>query len=659
MCGLAGFLDPTPLSNDASGERIRAMTASLHRRGPDAEGHWLNDGIALGHRRLAIIELSEAGAQPMISQDGRFVIAFNGEIYNHLELRSIIEKSAAEPKWRGHSDTETLLACIAHWGIDETLQRAHGMFAIAVWDTQRKNLILARDRMGEKPLYWGFAGRALVFASELKALRKHPDFPRQVCREALAQYMRFGYIPSPRSIHPNIYKLEPGSILEVDSLSFSRPDRPLRPGEHLGPLRIRQYWSLNHTIESGLQAPILNEDDAAFELSETLENAIVQQMISDVPLGAFLSGGIDSSLIVALMQKRASQPIKTFTIGFDDSRFNEAPYAAAVARHLGTEHTEILVTDAEAREVIPSLPEFYDEPFGDSSQIPTHLVCRAARTRVTVALSGDGGDELFGGYNRYFWHRKVWRRFDWIPFPLRQALGRALSFPSVDAWNHSAELMGKAGVISISRPGDKVHKLASRFMHVRTIDDLYKSLVSEWEQPKALIPHFAGEPPSMLSDPLPGGMHPLARMMAQDIRSYLPDDILCKVDRAAMGVSLETRVPFLDPRVVALSARIPMRMKIQGNIGKLPLRNILYKHVPRELIERPKAGFGIPVGTWLRGPLRSWAEDLLTPAALANDELLNPAPIRKAWAEHLSGNRDWTPRLWMILMLQSWRQHEA
>lgn len=660
MCGLTGFIEADLRDPDDLRARIQPMTDSLRLRGPDGEGIWLGEGVALGHRRLSILDLSPAGAQPMLSDCARFVIAFNGEIYNHLDLRRDLEAAGAAPAWRGHSDTETLLAAVRHWGLDETLRRSAGMFVIALWDRKERRLALVRDRMGEKPLYWGWAGPTLVFGSELKALRQHPNFPRGLCREATAQYLRFGYVPAPRSIHPGIYKLEPGTILEIVGKPPSvRPDKPLRPGEKLGNLTIRRYWSLNETVDAGALAPFTDETEALSVLDTALNAAVARQMISDVPLGAFLSGGIDSSLIVAIMQKQSARPVQTFTVGFEDARFDESPHAAAVARHLGTDHTALVVTDAETRLVIPHLPDFYDEPFADSSQIPTHLICRAARKKVTVALSGDGGDELFGGYNRYFWGPEVWKRLQPIPKPVRHVLGAAIVAMPVAGWDRLGLLHQwlRPGSSGISGLGDKTHKLAVGFRDVTNIDDLYRSLITVWANPEALV-RGAIEPPSLLDDPLPAELDndPAARMMVQDMRSYLPDDILCKVDRAAMGISLETRVPFLDPDVIALSTRLPMHMKIRGTTGKWALRQIVDRHVPGELLERPKTGFGIPVGDWLRGPLRDWAEDLLTPEKLGADELLAPAPIRKAWSEHISGRRDWTQRLWTILMLQAWRE---
>jgi asparagine synthase (glutamine-hydrolysing) len=656
MCGLTGIFTPQVQATEGLHRLVQKMTATLVHRGPDAEGMWSEDGIALGHRRLSILDLSPAGAQPMQSVCGRFVIAFNGEIYNHLDLRRDLTAVGAAPDWWGHSDTETLLAAIAHWGLENTLRRSAGMFGIALWDRRQRQLSLARDRIGEKPLYWGWAGRALVFGSELKALRQHPDFPHDVCRQALAQYLRFAYVPAPRSVHPGVYKLEPGCILTVDGTPPpAAPNDPIRPGESLGSLSIQRYWSLSDVIEVGAQSQFATEADALATVEQALRGAVSRQMIADVPVGAFLSGGIDSSLIVALMQAQSSRPVRTFTVGFENPAFNEAPFAGTIARHLGTDHAELTVTETEAREIIPLLPEMYDEPFADSSQIPTHVVCKVARSNVTVALSGDAGDELFGGYNRYFWGPKIWKWLDWTPHPLRHCLGSVIAAVPVRAWDRIGTMTGGR----VTRLGDKACRLAARLGDVRTIDDLYRSLVSEWPG-EQMVTGLKGLCHTLLDDPLPAALADDAptRMMAQDMRTYLPDDILCKVDRAAMAVSLETRVPFLDADVLAAAARLPSQMKIRDGKGKWALRQILYQHVPRELVERPKFGFGIPLGDWLRGPLRGWAEDLLSEEKLRRDGLIDPAPVRQAWAEHLSGRRDWTQRLWIILMLMAWRSSQ-
>ena len=689
MCGFAGFLTGGALAADAARAQATAMADAIRHRGPDDGGVWLDApaGLALAHRRLAIVDLSAAGHQPMASASGRWVIAFNGEIYNHLSLRA--ELGSAAPAWRGHSDTETLLAAFEHWGVHDTLRRCVGMFALALWDKHARALYLARDRFGEKPLYYGWvagagaalrggddsgsgssgnggpagsdAGAVFAFGSELKALRALPGFGNAVCRQALAQYLRLQYVPAPRSIHQGLYKLEPGCVLTLQGAPPpAAPAQPLRPGQAHGSVEVARWWNPAAMVDAGAAQPLRSEQAAVQALHDALDEAVRLQSLADVPLGAFLSGGVDSSTIVALMQQQARAegrpPVQTFTIGFDEPAFDESPHARAVAQHLGTQHHEMRVTAADARALIPALPQMYDEPFADSSQIPTHLVCRAARQRVTVALSGDAGDELFGGYNRYFWGPSVWDKVAWLPYPARRALGAAVAALPLPAWD---ALGGPAGV---NRLGDKAHKMAARLGRVRSLDDLYRSLVSEWPDPAALVPGLAGaggEPPTLLDDALPCALagadaDARARMMWWDSQTYLPDDILCKVDRAAMACSLETRVPFLDHRVAELAWRLPMALKIRGGTGKWALRQLLYRHVPPALIERPKAGFGIPVGVWLRGPLREWAEDLLAEPRLRRQGWLDPAPVRAAWAEHLSGRRDWTSRLWGVLMFQAW-----
>jgi asparagine synthase (glutamine-hydrolysing) len=665
MCGLAGFLETTEIFPEEAHQRISQMSNALLHRGPDAGAVWVEGTVGLGHRRLSIIDLTEAGAQPMHSRCGRYVIAFNGEIYNHLDLRRDLEAQDLPVDWLGHSDTETLLAAIVHWGLEEALNRGAGMFALALWDRREKRLFLARDRMGEKPLYWGWAGTALVFSSELKSLKTHHGFAADICHEAVAQYLRFAYVPAPRSIYLGIYKLEPGCILEVSgSPPHCHPREPLRPGETYGSLSVRRYWSLKDVYEAGAHDPIGDREEAVSALEQTLSRAIKRQSLSDVPLGAFLSGGVDSSTIVALMQAHSTRRVKTFTVGFEDAAFDESSFAETVARHLGTDHHALRVTDSDALAVIPELPHMYDEPFADSSQIPTHLVCRAARDQVTVALSGDGADELFGGYNRYFWAPRIWDRLKSIPMPVRRLLGGGINAIPLASWDkiggfHNALRTGSSGIAHL---GDKAHRLGSVLNNLNDIDDLYHSLVSQWQDPASLVLTEDGrnrEISSLLNDPLPFGYpeDPAARMMYRDAMTYLPDDILCKVDRAAMSVSLETRVPFLDPEVITLAARIPVSMNIRGDLGKWTLRQVLNKYVPPDLIERPKTGFSMPIGTWLRGPLRDWAEELLSEERLSFDKIFDPRPIRLVWNEHLSGRKDWSARLWTILMFQAW--HEA
>ena len=616
------------------------MTDRLRHRGPDDEGVWIDpeSGIGLGHRRLAIVELSPAGHQPMHSACGRYVLAFNGEIYNHLDIRAELQAAGFALAWRGQSDTETLLAAIRAWGLPRTLERAAGMFALAVWDREKRVLQLSRDRFGEKPLYYGRAGGDFIFGSELKALRAYPAFQGSVNRDALALYLQFGAVPAPYSIYQGVCKLKPGCIVSVS---------------HDSTERIEEYWSAATAAKAGLRNPFVDEREALEDLESCLTRAVAIQSVADVPLGAFLSGGVDSSTIVALMQAQASRPVRTFTIGFDEQGFDESAYALAVAAHLGTEHHEMRVSPQDALNLIPYLPELYDEPFGDSSQIPTHLVCKSARAQVTVALSGDAGDELFGGYNRYLWGQRIWRHVGWVPFGVRRALGATVTSIPPGVWDGIAQKVRFTS--RLQRVGDKAHKLAHRLRTVKGGDDLYRSLVTEW--PTHASPVLGARAlPTVLDDSMlvAGIAEPEQRMMLLDAVSYLPDDILTKVDRAAMGVSLETRAPFLDHRLFEMAWRLPLDMKIRSGQSKWALRQILYKHVPRALIERPKAGFAIPIGDWLRGPLRGWAEDLIDPSRLEQQGYLDARVIRRLWAQHLSGQHDWTARLWYVLMFQAW-----
>ncbi|MFZ4801695.1 MAG: asparagine synthase (glutamine-hydrolyzing) [Chlorobium sp.] len=645
MCGLAGCIAgqvatsslPWPILLQQMGDAIR-------HRGPDDSGVWFDEHHRVGmvHRRLSVVDLSMAGHQPMRSFCGRYVIVFNGEIYNHLALRSKLGASGAAPVWRGHSDTETLLAGFVAWGVMVTLQRAVGMFAFALWDTVDRCMTLARDRFGEKPLYYGWTRDSFIFGSELKALRAYPGFDTSINRSALALYFQHCTVPAPYSIYENICKLQPGCLLT------------LRVQDVAGRLvSITPYWELTNAVRQGQENLIQNETEAISRLDAALRESVALQAVADVPLGAFLSGGVDSSLIVALMQAQSARPVQTFTVGFDESGFDESPYALAVARHLGTQHHEIRVTADDTRAVIPLLPSLYDEPFADSSQIPTYLVCQAARQNVTVALSGDAGDELFGGYNRYFWGKRIWSRLAWLPVGLRQVLGCSIQQLPTKEWDRLANLL--PGGYGIARLGDKAHKLAHRMKTVKCLDDLYRSLVTEWPEEAGVVKGAHRLTTLLDSTSLVQGVTEAEhRMMLWDTLTYLPDDILTKVDRAAMGVSLETRVPFLDHRVAELAWRLPLNMKIRGGEGKWALRQVLYKYVPRELIERPKAGFGIPVGQWLRGPLRDWAEALLDERRLEREGYLHPSPIREVWQQHLSGRHDWTVRLWTVLMFQAW-----
>lgn len=622
------------------------MTGPIAHRGPDGDGVWSDTeaGIALGHRRLAIVELSPLGHQPMASADGRWMLVFNGEIYNHFELRAELGAGGAAPEWRGHSDTETLAAAIAAWGLEKTLARAVGMFAIALWDRRDRVLHLVRDRFGEKPLYYGWVGGDFLFGSELKALHAHPGFANPVDRDALGAFAARTYVPAPRSIWRDVYKLEPGCILTVTpDAARVAPGAPPAEGRH-GGLTLTRYWSYRDVLAAGAADPIGTEADAIAALDGALGQAIAGQAMADVPVGAFLSGGIDSSTVVALYQRHASTPVRTYSIGFEEAGFDEAVYAKQVATHFGTVHHERYVTVAETRDVIPKLPSMYDEPFADSSQIPTHLVSRFAREEVTVALSGDGGDELFAGYNRHFAAPRMWERLSLLPRPLRAAAGASLSRLPAGMWN---ALPGRPPHF-----GAKIQKALRVAGHARRFDDVYSSFLDEWSFERSPVVGAGRQDPLDL-EPYPGAPDAV-RMMYCDATAYLPDDILVKVDRAAMAVSLETRVPFLDHRVAAVAARIPLSMKIKNGRGKHVLRELLYSHAPRALFERPKAGFAIPIGQWLRGPLRPWAEELLSPTRLAAEGYFDPAVVTARWRDHLSGRRDATPALWAVLMFQAW-----
>jgi asparagine synthase (glutamine-hydrolysing) len=605
-----------------------------------------SQGIGLGHRRLKVIDLSENGAQPMHSACNRYVLIFNGEIYNHQALRTELEECKLAPTWRGHSDTEILLAGFVAWGVIATLQRAVGMFSLALWDKTERRLTLGRDRFGEKPLYYGWLGRGscqtFVFGSELKALRAFPDFDNPINRDALALYFQFLTVPAPHSIFQDIFKLEPGHVLVLQNEGFNHRA-----------VKIEPYWQLTDVVDKGISSLIRDETEAIDLLESVLRKSIEQQSIADVPLGTFLSGGIDSSLITALMQDQSNRPIQTFTVGFDETAFDESPYALAVAQHIGTKHHELRVTSKDALNIIPDLPEFYDEPFADSSQIPTYFICQAARQNVTVALSGDAGDELFGGYNRYFWGSRIWSKLAWLPTVARRLLGKGISLFPVSTWDAINYIL--PSYYQATNFGDKAHKLAYRLERVENRDDLYRTLLMIWQEGNDLVKH-SNKLPTILDDGniVENISESEQRMMFWDSLLYLPDDILTKVDRAAMSVSLETRAPFLDHRIAEVAWRLPLHMKIRDGQGKWALRQVLYKYVPRDLIERPKAGFSIPVGEWLRGPLRDWAEDLLSQERLESEGYLNPALVRETWQQHLSQRYDRSHQLWSVLMFQAW-----
>ena len=661
MCGMTGVW--CSVQQDRLESITRTMTTTIQHRGPDDSGVWVDDsiGLGLGHRRLSILDLSLAGHQPMHSSYDHYVIVFNGEIYNHLDLRKQLSVDSRQRQWKGHSDTETLLACFEAWGIEQTLAKTVGMFALALWDKQKRKLYLARDRLGEKPLYYGWVDGAFIFASELKALKAYPGFNNAISRDALALYLQYNYVPTPHSIYENIYKLEPGCYISLTAAAVVTPlsVTPAVDGEYDG-LALHRWWSLGDTVQHGSKSSIHNEDDAIEGLDTRLRESIRLQSIADVPLGAFLSGGIDSSTIVALMQSEAVSPVKTFTIGFSESEHNEAIYAKEVARHLGTEHTELYFSSNDALDVISRLPDLYDEPFADSSQIPTFLVSQMAKQYVTVALSGDGGDELFGGYNRYFWGKKIWNKLSWMPWSLRRLLGAFILSQPVERWdllsNYACKLFSSAGVVQL---GDKAHKLGARLETVHNIDDLYMSLISQWGKPQPVVNcNYTARTILDCPEAWPNIDSDEERMMYLDSMTYLPDDILCKVDRAAMGVSLETRVPFLNHRVVEYAWQLPLSMKIKNGQGKWLLRQLLYKHVPKALIERPKQGFSIPLAEWLRGPLRDWAEALLDEQRLRHEGYFDPAPILHKWNEHLAGRGNWQHHLWSVLMFQAWLEKQ-
>lgn len=640
MCGISGLIDSSRRSGgQALHEAALRMADALYHRGPDDGGTWEDAaaGIALSHRRLSILDLSPLGHQPMTSACGRYIATFNGEIYNFKALRKELEGMGR--RFRGRSDTEVLLSSVSAWGVEPAVTRFNGMFAIAVWDREERLLHLVRDRMGEKPLYYGWIGKTFVFASELKAFRTYPQFPASIDRSAVALFLRHNYIPAPYSIYDGISKVVPGSIVTV------APDPAL-------PLSVRPYWSVARAKEEGRANPFMGTDAEAIKtLDALLRDAVGLRMEADVPLGAFLSGGVDSSTIVALMQAQSSRPVRTFSIGFHEAAYNEAPHAKKVADHLGTDHTELYVSPAEAMQVIPRLPALYDEPFSDSSQIPTFLVSELTRRQVKVALSGDGGDELFAGYERYFLSADLWNKVDAVPVPVRRLAAGVLTRLTPHMPRLPSRLQRRLS-------GGRLQKLAD-ILTAESLEALYRTIVSHWNRPASVALH-SFEPMTALTDRSGWAQSsdPFDRMMLLDMRSYLPDDILVKVDRASMAVSLEARVPLLDHRVVEIAWRLPTSMKVREGKGKWILRQVLNQYVPASFQERPKMGFGVPIDSWLRGPLREWAEALLDEKRLLDQGLFNPRPIREKWSEHLAGTCDWHYYLWDVLMCQAWLEQE-
>ena len=648
MCGITGFLTSSTEAEFEMKLLAARMADRLVHRGPDDSGVWVDckAGVALGHRRLSILDLSPDGHQPMHSESGRYVIVFNGEVYNFEELRSTL--GSMGHGFRGHSDTEVMLAAMEEWGFDEALAHFNGMFAFAVWDRQERELHLVRDRLGEKPLYCGWMGQTFLFGSELKALAAHPEFKDEVDRDALALYLRYNCIPAPYSIYRGIKKLPPATKLTVSVSNLHCMHWP------------SSYWSAEQAMRRGLEEPFEGtEKEAITRLDALLRDAIKMRMVADVPLGAFLSGGVDSSTIVALMQQQSRRPVKTFSIGFPDEAYDEAKYAAAVARHLGTEHTEFYVSAEEAMKVIPHLPKFYDEPFADSSQIPTYLVSALARRYVTVSLSGDGGDELFGGYKRYFLWGRVWNVVRWLPAFVRETAAWSLGRVRPERWNRILDfaLHRFLSARDLASPGEKVEKLA-QILSAQDSFSRYQVILSDWESSNSAV--RGGVAPSwLLRQRCVGSEFPdfCVQMMFLDAVTYLPDDILVKLDRASMAVSLEGRVPYLDHRVVEFAARLPLSMKLRNGGGKWILRQVLYQYVPRELIDRPKKGFSLPIERWLRGSLREWAENLLGESRLRQDGYFHPKIVRRIWEDHVSGHRDFRHHVWALLMFQAWLDH--
>jgi asparagine synthase (glutamine-hydrolysing) len=644
MCGLTGFVSGRAETADALLESVRRMCRAIVHRGPDDAGEWIDaaNRVAIGFRRLAIIDVSPAGHQPMQSASGRYVATLNGEIYNFEDLRTALRQAGCAPAFRGHSDTEVMLAAFDAWGVADAVPRFNGMFAIAVWDRDLRRLHLVRDRLGVKPLYYGFAGRTFLYGSELKALRQHPEFSAPIDRAALDLYLRFTYVPAPYTIYEGISKLMPGTILSLDPESNA--------------VETTVYWSVRGAATAGIARRFDGSEEEAADAVEALaRDAIRLRMVADVPLGVFLSGGIDSSLVTALMQAQSSAPVRTFAIGFTEAEYDESAYARDVARHLGPSHTELNVTPQDAVDVIPRLASMYDEPFADSSQIPTHLVAALARRSVTVSLSGDGGDELFGGYRRYLIGARLFGSASLLPSAVRTGVGRLLAAFPPHAWDRALGAGGSLVPPGLRPPhaGERIHKV-TRALRASDPDAMYFELVSHWRG--LVVDGVAADAPVDRRDAPPALTDPVERMMFFDQISYLPDDILAKVDRASMAVSLEAREPLLDYRLVELAWTLPPAMKVRGGAGKPVLRRILRRHLPDALIDRPKMGFGLPLDRWLRGRLRDWAESLL--AGVRTQGWLDEGPIRAKWRAHLDGDGQWQYHLWAVLMFEAWLEEQ-
>ncbi len=645
MCGITGFIS-FDLDNESIKKTIISMSKKLIHRGPDDDGLWIDYevGIALSHRRLAIVDLSSAGHQPMFSICKRFCIILNGEIYNHISIRKQLPKSL---KWKGHSDTETIINAIAHWGIQKTLEKIVGMYAFALWDRKERKLTLARDRMGEKPLYYGFSNSSLLFSSELKALNAFPSFSAEIDKTILGTYLRFGNIPAPYSIYKEIYKLEPGMYLEFHMNDISKKSIP----------KPTNYWDINSIAYERKINPFVSSDSDAIEfLDLLLKKTISEQLLGDVPIGAFLSGGIDSSSIVSIMQNLSSNPIKTFTVGFNEHDYDESFKARSIANYLGTSHNEIIFSSNDALQIIPKIPTIYDEPFADESQIPTTLISEFSSRSVKVCLSGDGGDELFCGYNRYLAGPKIWKLIKILPPILRKFISRFIYYFPISSWDNFYKFF-KAVIpnyLQINNPGIKIHKI-SNILNAETIYELYLCVISSWQDSNEILidkrDKFNQAQFLFTSKEKMDLQH---QMMLMDAKGYLPNDILVKTDRASMSSSLETRMPMLNHKLIEFAWSIPLSMKMRGNRSKWILRQVLNKYLPKKIYQGPKSGFAVPIGDWLRGPLREWAEDLIDPNLIYSQNFFHSEHINKKWKEHISGKRDWSSQLWTILMFQSW-----